>query len=142
MVHFLFCLTEVAIFICELKVGALVWYCLQRMGDLMLFFQNRLFQSAMLIPSVAFDICSEKILGDGEAWVWIPETDTTVFSFTEKCKGSYLALYTVLSCNNSFLTETQVSVDPSLPFENGNICNPFFFFYCFPPCLLFFSIWM
>ena len=137
MVHLLFCLTEVAIFFCELKVGALSWYYFQRRRHLMLFFQSRFFQPAMLIPSAVLDICSKKILGDRKAWLWVSETDTTVFSFTKKCKGSYLAVYALLSCNNSFLTETQVSVDSSLPSSYVKIFSPFFFplFSSLPPFL-------
>lgn len=125
--HFLWCFTKVATPFCELKVGTSLWYCLQRMRHLMLLFQSRFFQSAMLIPSAAFDICSEKILGDRKVWLWVSETDTTVLLVTEKCKGSYLAVYGLLSCNNSLLTETQFSVDPSSPSADVSFFNPVFF---------------
>lgn len=105
------------------------------------FLSKKIFQSAMLIPSAALDICSEKRVGDRRVWLWVSETDTTVFSFTKKCKSSYFAVCTLLSCNNYFMTKTQVSVVPSLPSADVKIFNPFFFslFSSLPPL---FSIWM
>lgn len=45
----------------------------------------------------------------------------------------YLSVYAPLSCNNSVMTETQVSLDTSLPSADVKIFIPFFF----PPHLLF-----
>lgn len=95
-----------------------------------------------LIPSAALDICSEKILGDRKVWLWVSETDTTVVLVTEKCKGSYLAVYGLLSSNNSLLTETQFSVDLSLPSADVRFFNPFFFPTVFFPACFFFSFYM
>lgn len=110
-----------------LLVSLVILFVFTKNKTLDAFVSKQIFQSAMLIPSAALDICSEKILGDRKVWLWVSETDTTVFLVTKKCKGSYLAVYGLLSWNNSLLTETQFSADSSSPSADVRFFNPFFF---------------
>lgn len=132
MVHFLSCLTEVAVFFLSWS-RSLVGILFSRNESLDAFLSKHMFLVSYADTfSSTWHMLREDTWWQGSLALSIGNRHNCVLIYQKM----YLAVYTLLSCNNSVMTETQVSVDTSLPSGNVKIFIPFFF-YCFLPPLPF-----